>query len=151
MDFYLASDDGRDFLNARLSTAWQSKLKEFEQYFAHVESKSRQARIPLIAAVLPTRAEATMIAIDQWPTGLDPYKFGEEVRMIVERNGGTYIDLLHSFSRLPDTDQFYYPVDGHPNARGQSVFASLLAKGLIAQDPDLTTYNRVHNKNLLQP
>lgn len=130
LEHYLASDDETAFLDAEPGVKWRSQLRQFEYYAADIEMHARRAGIPLVAAVLPTRAEATLISIGQWPKGLDPYKFGEEVRSIVERHGGKYVDVLHAFSDVPDNDQFYYPVDGHPNAGGQALFAKLLAKEL---------------------
>ena len=73
-----------------------------------------------------------MISLGKWPAGYDPYKLGEEVRAIVTSHGGAYIDILPDFRTVPDPEQYYYPIDNHPDARGHAIIADMLAKELTS-------------------
>jgi hypothetical protein len=127
---FLATGNDTEFLQAKPDKTWQGHLREFDRYVSDVEARAAEAGIPVIATVLPSRIEATLISLGQWPSGLDPFKFGEEVRSTFEKHGGTYLDLLSSFRGLRHAERYYYAVDGHPNAAGQAIFFNSLAKGL---------------------
>ena len=130
---YLGFRDEAAFLRVAPSATWQSELRDLDRYAADMERQAKAAGVPVVATVLPTHAQAAMISLGEWPADLNPYKFGADVRSIIESHGGTYIDLLQGFRGITDIEQDYYPVDGHPNASGQAVFAHLLARGLIGR------------------
>lgn len=104
------------------------------------------------AVYVPNRAQAAMISMGKWAAGYDPYKFGEELRAIITRHGGTYIDILPGFRSLPNPGQYYFPVDGHPDARGHAIISGFLAREItsgavpalkaIAQPPDASRQGR---------
>jgi hypothetical protein len=50
----------------------------------------------------------------------------------VTGNGGTFVDILTDFRRLPNPEQYYLPVDGHPDADWHAIVAGMLAKALTA-------------------
>jgi hypothetical protein len=135
------SDGG--YLRSELSAAWQSLLRRFETDAADIEWQATSARIPLVATLLPERGQAAILSAAEWPDGFDPYKLDKELRSIVVRHGGSYIDILPGFRGLPQAEHLYFPMDGHPNAAGHAVFSSLLAKeltsgkiaGLLAANP----------------
>jgi hypothetical protein len=118
------------FLKAKPDLAWRTQLQQFDRYVADIETKASAAGTPLIVTVLPEGVQAALISTGQWPAGLNPYQFGEQVRSIAQRHGGTYIDVLHGFRNLPDPEQYYYPMDPHPDAEGHKIFSELLAKAL---------------------
>jgi hypothetical protein len=66
----------------------------------------------------------------EWPAGYNPYKLDDELRPLITRHGGTYIDILPGFRDIPNPEQYYYPVDGHPNADGNRIISGLLANVL---------------------
>jgi len=73
-----------------------------------------------------------MIAMGQWPDGFDPYKLDDELRAILVSHGGIYIDILSGIRNIPNPEQYYFPVDGHPDAQGHLMFSRLLAKALTS-------------------
>jgi hypothetical protein len=66
----------------------------------------------------------------QWPAGCDPYKLDDDLRSIVLSRGAIYIDIFPGFRTIPNAEELYLPVDGHPNAAGHAVISSLLADQL---------------------
>ena len=130
---YLRRPDGSvGFLRAEPGVEWSSKQKVFDQDAAIIAERAKLAGIPFAVVLLPNRAEAAMISMGHWPAGFDPYKLGEELRPIIERHGGTYIDILPDFRAISNPEKNYFPVDGHPNADGHALFARLLAKDLTS-------------------
>ena len=68
----------------------------------------------------------------EWPAGFNPYKLDDELRAIITSHGGTYVDILPGFRDVPNAEQYYLPLDGHPTAEGHAVIAGLLAKALTS-------------------
>jgi hypothetical protein len=131
VDAYLMpGNKDSDFLRKAPSAAWQTHLQQFDSYAADVELQAQAAGVPLIAVYVPNRAPAAMISRGEWPEGYDPYKLGDDIRAIILKHGGTYIDLLPEFRNLPNPERYYLPIDGHPTTEGQAMIAALLAKAL---------------------
>jgi hypothetical protein len=120
------------FLNARLDPRWELHLREFDTYATDVEAKAKAANVPLVAVLVPNRAQAAMLSLGEWPPGYDPYKLDDEVRAIIERHGGTFIDILPDFRTVPNPERHYFPVDGHLDANGQAMISGFLAKALTS-------------------
>jgi hypothetical protein len=123
-------DDDTGFLQAHLSPQWQSYLQAFDADAARVEAQAKTAGVPLVVVLVPNRAQAAMISMGEWPAGYDPYKLDDELRSIIVSHGGIYADILPGFRTIPNPEQYYFPVDGHPNAEGHAIIANLLAKAL---------------------
>jgi hypothetical protein len=123
--------EGATYMRAKPTPEWLSQLQQFEFYAADVEEQARRAGIPLAAIAIPERAEAAMISAGTWPEDFDPYLFGEQVRHVIERHGGQYIDILQGFRNISHAERYYFPVDGHPNQGGHHILSKLLAAGLI--------------------
>jgi len=121
-----------EFLRIKPSPEWKEYLQQFDSAATDVEGRAKAAGVPLVAVFVPGRAQAAMISLDDWPAGYDPYKLDNELRSIVARHGGTYIDILPDFRDIPNPGQYYYPVDGHPKAEGHAIIAGLLAKELTS-------------------
>ena len=121
---------GPQYLRAEPDAKWQDELRQFDAYTAEVEQKARTANVPFVAVLLPVRAQAALISIGEWPQGIDPYKVDRDVRSIITSHGGIFVDILPEFRKIPNPEQYYFPYDGHPNARGNAIFADLLVKGL---------------------
>ena len=133
---YVKNVDNAAFLKTQPSLTWQRSLRNFQNVAAQFESQAKAAGVPLLAVLVPNRVQAAMISAGEWPSGLDPYKVDEDLRSMVESSGGTYIDILPELRKIADPEKHYFPVDGHLDASGHQMIASLLAKKLAAV-PDL--------------
>jgi hypothetical protein len=131
---YLKNDNEAEaeFLRVESSKTLQSDLQQAEMDAESIEGQAKASGIPLVAVLLPNRAQAAMIAQGEWPAGYDPYKLNNELRAIIVRHGGIYIDVLPDFRTMPDFDKHYLPVDGHPDAKGHAIIAHLLARELTS-------------------
>jgi hypothetical protein len=119
-----------EFLKTDPNPEWRVRLKEFDGVAAGMEERSRAAGVPFVAVLLPNRAQVAMISMGEWPAGYDPYKLGDDLRTIITSHGGTYIDILPGFRTIPNPEQYYLPVDGHPDADGHLIISQLLAEQL---------------------
>jgi hypothetical protein len=128
--YLMGGDEEAGFLKSEPSAEWSDRLRQFDRAARENEKRANTAGVLLVAVLVPNRAQAAMISMGEWPAGYDPYKLGDEVRSIITSHGEIYIDILPSFSRISDPAQYYLPVDGHPDAGGQAILSSLLAKAL---------------------
>jgi len=130
---YLMSGDGvMGFLRAEPRADWKESLRNFDADAADVETRARAAGLPFVAMLAPNQAQVAMISMGKWPAGFDPYKLDSEVRSIIESHGGIYLSILPDYRSIPNPEQGFFPVDGHPNPEGHALIASLLAKELTS-------------------
>jgi hypothetical protein len=129
---YLAAGDSAGFLRVQPSAKWQNRLVHFESDATEIERRAKAAGVPLMVTLVPNRAQAAMISMGEWPAGYDPYKLNDELRSIIVRHGGVYIDILPDYRNIANPEQGYFPVDGHPNADGHATISKLLAKKLTS-------------------
>jgi hypothetical protein len=128
----LGDDYKSEFLRSKSSPEWQERLKAFESSAANIEEQSRKAGVPLVAVLVPDRTQVAMISLmGERPEGFDPYKLGNELRSIIVRHGGTYIDILPDFRTIPNPQLGYFAIDGHPNANGNATIARFLSEKLL--------------------
>jgi hypothetical protein len=92
--------------------------------------KAKAAGVPLAAMLVPDRVQAAMLSKGEWPSDFNPLRLDEEIRTSIESHGGTYIDALPNFRNIPSAEQYYLPVDGHPDERWQRLVAGLLTEKL---------------------
>jgi hypothetical protein len=130
--YLIGGDDESGFLRAEPSKLWQDRMRQFDGYAADIEQRATAAGVPLVVVMLPNRAQAAMISMGAWPAGFDPYTLNDEVRSVIVSHGETYIDILPGFRDVPNPEQGYFTVDGHPNAQGHARFSSLLARELTS-------------------
>jgi hypothetical protein len=131
---YMMGIGGPEFLGANLSAEWRRGLAGFDGYAAEIEARARAANIPLVAVFVPQRAQAAMISTGQWPPGYDPYKLSDALRSILVSHGGIYLDILPGFRPIPNPEQGYFAVDGHPNAAGHALLAKLIAGAMTGSE-----------------
>lgn len=129
---FLKNDMRAGFLRTQPSAGWQEALHRFEIDDAIIESQAKAGGTQIVAVLAPNRAQAAMISMGEWPEGFDPYKLNNELRAIITSHGGTYIDILPDFRSLPNPEQYFFPVDAHPNAKGHAIIADLLARELTS-------------------
>jgi hypothetical protein len=127
---YLSQSDTTEYLRTENTVGWRLLLAHFARYYTDVQAKANSVGAIVVVSTLPERAQAAMISMKEWPAGFDPYKFGDDLRAIVIREGGTYVDILAGFRDIPNPEQGYFPVDGHPDGRGHATISRLLADAL---------------------
>jgi hypothetical protein len=127
---YLKQGDAAGYLKAQTTPDWQSRLQLFNNYAAELEQRAKAAGVPWAVVLVPTRAQAAMASMGEWPAGYDPYKLDDEVRSIITSHGGIYIDILPDFRNIPNPELHYYPLDGHPDPDGYLLLSQLLARHL---------------------
>jgi hypothetical protein len=128
--YLMGSDDEAGFLKSEPSPEWIGRLDQLSTAAAQNGARAKAAGVPIVAVLVPNRAEAAMISMGEWPYGYDPYKLGDEMRSVITSHGGTYIDILPAFRSIPNPERYYFPVDGHINAEGHAILSKLLAKEL---------------------
>jgi hypothetical protein len=121
---------GPEFLRTKPNAEWQSHLRDLDSDVADIEAQAKAAGVPVVAALLPQRAQVARISKGVWPAGFDPYKLDNELRSMIESHGGIYVDILPYFRSIPNTEQGFFPLDVHPNARGHAMISGLLAREL---------------------
>jgi hypothetical protein len=127
---FLMGDDNAGYLKDAQPPDWKRHEQDFDRSAAVIEERATAAGVPLVAVLVPGRAQAAMISMGQWPAGYNPYKLGDELRTIITNHGGTYVDILPDFRAIPNPERFYLPVDGHPNAEGHAMITDILAREL---------------------
>jgi hypothetical protein len=125
------TDEYTPSIEARPDAEWERRLHLLDLATADMATRARKAGVPFVVMALPRHAQAVMIASGSWPAQLDPFAFGNQVKAIVEKNGGTYIDILSDFRHIPDVHSGFYPVDQHLEPAGQIMFAQIMAKELV--------------------
>lgn len=129
---YLMGGEDAGLLTATPSATVQDRLRQFDVNTTNITGKAKEAGVPLVAVLVPNRAEAAMISMGQWQDGFDPYMLDNELRSIVTSHGGTYIDILPGIRAIPNADRYYFPVDGHLDNAGNEVISKLLADELVS-------------------
>jgi hypothetical protein len=130
---YLKNTDAAvGFLKADWGPDWKERINDFDGYAANVEERSSAAGVPLVVVLVPNRAQAAMISTGEWPQGYDPYKIDNELRSIIINRGGIYLDIFPAYRLIPNPENHYFPVDGHPDAEGHAMISGLLAEALTS-------------------
>jgi hypothetical protein len=117
-------------LRAHPRAEWQAHLRMFESDDAEIERQARAASVPLVAVLVPGRPQAALLSMGEWPNDYNPFKLDNDLRNIITGHGGIYVDIFPAFRHIPNAEQYYLPVDGHPDANGHAIISKLLAKEL---------------------
>jgi hypothetical protein len=129
---FLMQGDASEGLRSEPNADWQKRLEDFAGYFADVQAQAHAIGAIVVVTTIPGRAQAAMISMNEWPAGFDPYRVGNDIRSVVLSHGGIYVDILPAFRNIPNPEQSYFPVDGHPDASGHAIISRLLADALTS-------------------
>lgn len=131
---FLASNrtDETQYLDAVPSDQRIRHLKELDIYAGEILDRAKSAGVPVVAVLLPTRLQAAFLSNGSWPSSIDPYSLDNELRVIITKHGGTYVDILPYFRSIRNAERYYFPADGHPNSDGHALIADMLAKELTS-------------------
>jgi hypothetical protein len=131
-------DAGPSALRSELSREWKDRIQKFDGYAAEITTRAKTAGVPIVVVMIPTRAQAAMISMDEWPKGFSPFTIDKELGTIITRHGGLYIDILPDFRETSNPEQHFYPIDGHPDSGAHAMIAGFLAKELtVGAVPEL--------------
>ena len=64
--------------------------------------------------------------------GTDPYALNRAIEAVVRKHGASFLDASPKFQGVRDVASYYYPVDGHLNAKGNALLADVVQQGLVA-------------------
>ena len=127
---FLENDNEAGFLRAQPNSKWQHLLSVFQNDAAEFAQRAKRAGVPFVVVLIPNRAQAAMVSMGRWPEGYDPYKLDNELREMVQANGGIYMDILPNFRRIPSPERYYFPLDGHLDADGHALVSGQLTHNL---------------------
>jgi hypothetical protein len=77
----------------------------------------------------------------------DAGAFGSRLAAIAARNHAGYLDVIDEFRRTPESEEGFYPVDGHLNAQGHAIVTHAFIRHV--QDlgvPALTGTPHIHRE-----
>jgi hypothetical protein len=131
---YMLYGDKADFLRQPLTPAWQQRFADVDLIIGDMSDKLRAAGIPLVVIPVPSRAEAALLSSRELPPHVDPSAFGHQIESIAAKHGADYVDLMQTFSDIPNSENLFYVVDGHATPEGQQVIAHVLSKKLLDGD-----------------
>ena len=123
-------DTGPSALRSELSQEWKNRMQQFDDYAAEITRRAKTAGVPIVVVMVPNRAQAAMISMDEWPKGFNPFTIDKELGTIITRHGGLYVDILPDFRETANPEQHFYPIDGHPDSDAHAMIAGYLAKEL---------------------
>jgi hypothetical protein len=91
--------------------------------------RTAAAGVKMLLVLGPQRIQVSLLDPTVRPSGVDPYEIGRRLAAIAARHGILFQDTLEGFANTPDSDAFFYAVDGHMDADGHAIFArSALAR-----------------------
>ena len=130
---YLKGQDSEvGYLPIHSSTAWDKDYRAFGRSIQQMTAMTHRAGIPFVVVLIPTRAQAAMLSSGTWPPGYDPYLIDRKVKEIVESEGGIYLDIFPSCTRIPNLEEHYFILNGHPDGVAHTLFARLIAQQLTS-------------------
>ncbi len=132
VDAYLKNTEDAECLMTEPSASWKRKVDNFKSIAAEFARHAGAAHVPLAAVMVPNRAQAAMISKGDWPKGYDPYQLDHEMSATITSHGGVYLEILPEFREIPQAEQHYFPVDGHPDPEAHAMIARLLAQELTS-------------------
>lgn len=129
---YIKDADNANFLKANPDLKWQLQFRYFDAELTQIVGLAKNAGVPLLAVFVPNRPQAAMISKGSWAAGYDPFKLANEIHSSVVSAGGQFSDILPDYRGIPSPERNYFPVDGHPDAKGQAIISRFLVRALTS-------------------
>ena len=129
---YMAYGDKADYLRHPLSAHWKGYFADFDLILADMGSRLNKAGIPFFVMAVPSRQAGALMSVAQRPPHSDAFLFGQEIQDMAARDDFEYVDAIREFSKTPDCDRFFYPVDLHITGEGHALLANVLLRKLYA-------------------
>ena len=128
---YLLYGDKADFLRTPATAAWTERFAEFERLAADMAARARAANVPFVLLLGPQQAQAVLMSMKHLPAGVDPRAFGRQMAGIADRHGIVLVNGADAFAGVARPEEDFFPVDGHPDEKGNAVIANALVRGLV--------------------
>jgi hypothetical protein len=152
---YFSHDPAAGLTHVPLSDSWEKRFANLEAVVERMEEQASATGVPLVLTAIPTRLAAAMLSLKGVPPGVDPsaYRredagaFGSRLAAIAARNHAGYLDVIDEFRRTPESEEGFYPVDGHLNAQGHAIVTHAFIRHV--QDlgvPALTGTPHIHRE-----
>ena len=126
--FLKNQDENAGFLKSQWTPAWNGIFHEFEGYAAQIVARAGQLNVPISVVLVPSRAQAAMVSMGDWPQGYDPYELDKRLKDFFTRQGAVYLEISPQFRGIPNPEQHYVPLDGHPDAEGHAIIAAMISR-----------------------
>lgn len=130
----LAKGQGVDYLRDWPTPALEADLVSFARSLDVVAARAREAGVPLVVTLLPSRSQMIMLADHDWPAGYDPRLLGRLVQRTVAAHGAHYVDMTREVAGQSDAGDLFFPVDEHLPPEGHTMLARRLADALVRAD-----------------
>lgn len=127
----LAQGPAIDYLRNSPSPALEAGLASFKRSLDVVAKRAREAKVPLVVTLLPSRSQMIMLADRDWPKGYDPHLLGRLVQRIALSQGARYVDMTKEVARQSNAGDLFFPVDEHLPPAGHTMLASSLSDALV--------------------
>jgi len=128
---YMLYGDKADFLRQPFTPAWQQRFADLDLIIGDMADRLRAVGVPLVVIPVPSRAQAALLSSPQLPANIDPFAFGHQIESIAAKHGADSVDLMQPFSKIPNSQNLFYVVDGHVTPEGQKVIAQILTQRLL--------------------
>ena len=128
---YLLYGDAADFVRTPFSPAWQKHFDSFDILLAGMEKKAQAASVPMLILIGPTVAGIAVENTAPKPL-FNAYAFTQKVSSIASKYQIPVVDPSPQFKGIPHPMSFFYVVDGHLNASGQTLVAQTLDEEIIS-------------------
>lgn len=105
---------------------WDALWQQTDALLGEMADLLRERGIPLVVVVIPQRIQILVEHMHLDPEALDPAKPVELVQAFGARHGVAVVDVMPTFVERARTEELYFPVDGHMNAKGAAIVADAL-------------------------
>src|SRR5258708_27951487 len=96
--------------------------------------KAHRAGVGFALLLGPQQAQAILLSMKNLPPGVDPRAFGRRMNEIAARHGMFMINTTDAFADVQRPELDFFPVDGHPEEKGNVVMADATVRRLVAGD-----------------
>ncbi len=109
-------------------------IDSFESAMLDFKKLAEENKFKIMFVVIPTRGQVDDLRWQDFlnnagsSDGVERFKIEEDLKMVFEKTGMSYIDLTPYFVKLNKNNSFYYQIDGHFNKEGHKVAAAVLYK-----------------------
>jgi hypothetical protein len=129
---YLRYGDKADYLRPPFTSAWQERLRHFDELIGKLSIQASTAGAPLMIAFIPPQAPMVLMTSATTHPGIDPFALGNAIKATAERHGASFVDTSQILRQREKPELLYYQVDGHLSGEGLPIAAGFIADKLMS-------------------